>query len=143
MVEAFLGFGTLIKIGAGDTDPGPETFTAIPSTSDISGPALTRNLVDITHQESADNTEQFIAGLKNNGEVTFSINYLPDNTYHQLLLADFVAGTARNFQLCFSNTAADIWTFTAFVTGFAPSNPVKDKAEVAVTLGGLATLIAV
>ena len=50
MTEGVIGLGTLLKIGDGAI---PEVFTAIAEVKDITGPGLTREFAEFTHQQSA------------------------------------------------------------------------------------------
>ena len=76
MTAATSGFGTLLK--AGDA-ASPEVFTTIAEVTNIAGPTLSTEMIDVTNHSSASNFREKIASLKDGGEVTFSINYLPAN----------------------------------------------------------------
>lgn len=134
MTDATTGFGTILKIGDGG---GPENFTAIAEVHDISGPSLSRDTVETTHQQSTEKWKEFIAGLKDAGEVSFDISYLPTHATHDNttgLLKDFDDGTLRNFELVFPDSGATTWSFSALVTGYEPTAPKEDKLTAAITL---------
>jgi len=50
MPEGVIGLGTLLKIGGGAS---PEVPTAIARVKDITGPGLTREFAEFTHQQSS------------------------------------------------------------------------------------------
>ncbi len=134
MPGAISAHGTLLKIGDGEAS---ETFTTIAEVTSISGPALVTDAVDTTSHDSPSNHREFIGGLKDAGEVTFDINYIPTNPTHDAtggLLADYVARTLRNFQLVFSDSGNTTWSFTAIVTGFESNEPVDAQLTASVTL---------
>ncbi len=135
MPGAISAHGTLLKSGDGVTPT--ETFTTIAEVTNISGPALSTDAIDTTSHDSPNNHREFIGGLKDGGEVTFDINYIPTNPTHDAstgLLADYVARTLRNFQLVFSDSGNTTWSFTAIVTGFEPGEPVDAQLTASVTL---------
>lgn len=134
MSSAVAAIGTLLKIGDGG---GSEVFTTIFEVMDISGPGLARDTLEVTNHSSPGSWEEFIAGVKRSGEVTFDVNYLPTTATHNAttgLIADMNNGTKRNFQLVFPNAGNTTWAFTALVNGFEPAAPVADVLRASVTL---------
>jgi len=134
MSNAVSAFGTLLKIGDGGE---PETFTTIAEVTDISGPSLSADTIDVTSHDSPGGYREFIQGLKDAGEVTFTINFIPTEATHDAstgLLKDYNDGTLRNFQLVFPDPGNTTWSFAAVVTGFEPSEPTDDKLSADVTL---------
>lgn len=128
-------FGTLLKIGDGGSPT--ESFTIIAEVTNIGGPSLSLDQIEITHHSSTGGWKEFIGGLLDGGEVSFDINYDPVGATHDAttgLIADIVARTKRNFQLVFPDTGNTTWSFTALVTKFEPSEPVGDKLAASVTL---------
>ncbi len=135
-------FGTLLKIGDGGD---PETFTTIAEVSNISGPGLSLDTIDVTHHSSTAGWREFVGGLLDAGEVSFDINYLPTDATHDAstgLIKDMTDRTVRNFQLVFPDASNTTWSFSALVTGFEPSEPIDDKlaASVSLKLTGQPTL---
>lgn len=139
MTQALSGFGTLLKIGDGGTPT--ENFTTIAEVTDITAPGLTMDVIDVTSHDSPDALREKIAGLKDLGECTFTINYIPTHATHNAttgLIRDWKNRTKRNFKLVFPDAGATTWSFSGFVTNFQPSAPVDDKltADVTITLSG-------
>jgi hypothetical protein len=130
----FSSFGTLLQIGDGG---GPETFTTIGEVKDISGPSLALDTEDATSHDSTDGWEVLVPTILRSGEVTFDINFDPDEGTHDIttgLLADEVAKTLRHFKLIFPDLTSTEWAFSAYVTGFETSAPVAGVLGASVTL---------
>jgi len=143
MSSAIGAFGTLLKIGDGETE---EAFTTIAEVNNISGPGLSMDPIDVTSHSSTDGWREYIGGLLEAGELTFDIAYIPTEVTHNLaagLLGDFSSKTPRNFELVFPDAGATTWSFTALVTSFEPSEPIDDKLAASVTLklSGKPTLV--
>lgn len=135
MSNATSGFGTLLKIGDGATPT--EGFTTVAEVISISGPALALGTIEVTNMSSASNYREFVAGLKDAGEVKLDINFLPtDGTQDASagLLKDFDDRTLRDFQLVFPDASTTTWSFSAFITAFSPSAKVDDRLTASVTL---------
>ena len=127
-------FGTLLKIGDGAV---AESFTTIAEVYDISGPSFALDPIEVTHHTSTDGWREFVGGLLDGGEVTFSINFAPAGATHSYssgLIEDMVDRTVRNFQLIFPDVGATEWEFAALVTAFEPKEPIDDRLSADVTL---------
>lgn len=122
------GFGTQLKRGDGE---GPEGFTAIANVTNVSGPGLSRDTVDVSAHDSPDKHREFVGSLVDPGEVSIDVNY--DPAVHDLLIADLIDEEPRNFQLVFPTTPAATWAFAAVMTGFEPSAPFDDKLTASIT----------
>lgn len=131
--SAISAFGTLLKIGDGATS---EAFTTIAEVRDISGPGFELGTTEVTAHDG-DGWREFVATLLDGGEISFDINFGPAEATHDYdggLLQDMVNKTRRNFQLVFPDTATTTWTLPAFVTNFAPNEPVDGELSASVTL---------
>jgi predicted secreted protein len=120
--------GVQLKRGDG---AGPEVFTAIANITNLTGPGLSRNTIDVTAHDSPDNHMEFIGGLVDPGEVSIDINYNP--AVHDTLIADLEDVDPRNYQVVFPDTAATTWGISAIMTGFEPSAPTDDKLAASLT----------
>ncbi|MFA5388066.1 MAG: phage tail tube protein [Candidatus Paceibacterota bacterium] len=129
------GFGTLIKIGNGQS---PETFNAIAEVKDINGPNMSQEFAEFTHQQSPSGFREYKPTFKNSGDITFKCNFLPDDTTQGFstsgLLKDFADQTLRNFQLLFPDTGATLASFNAYVANIGPTSPMANALELNVTL---------
>lgn len=126
------------KIFLGDTGS-PNAYVAIPGVTSISAPTAQNPKIDASDLDST--SKEFIAGLKDNGEMSFSINFAPDNVTHLALRAAFVAApaTQKMWVIQWPDTAPNVrWEFQGFISGYQPKAGVDEKltAEVTVTVSG-------
>lgn len=117
-------FGTEL---ARKTVDSPVTYTAIAELTSISGPSLEAEQIDVTSHDSTDMFEEFVAGIKRGGTVDVEGNFMPDDTTHQQLLADFNSGDIVEYQLSFPTSPATTWTFDALVVSLSTDAPFDDK----------------
>ena len=74
-------------------------------------------------------------GLADEGQLSFTINYIPDNTQHTLLRTRRASRDETDFKMVFTDDSpSTTWSFSAFVTGFAVSGAVDNVVEANVTL---------
>ena len=139
--SAISSWGTVLRVGDGG---GPEVFTTIAELKDISGPGKALGTTEVTTHASPGRAREFISTLVDNGEVSFTVNFLITNATHDWLtglMGDLDDGTRRNFQLQFPDAGTTTAAFAAFVTQFNPSEPVDGalEAEITLKLTGLIT----
>jgi predicted secreted protein len=140
---AIAGYGTTLK----------RDGNAIAELTSISGPSKARDTIDVTNFGSPDTYREFIAGMKDGGEVGIEGNFIASDTDGQVGLdTDFEAGTIQDFIITFPDSTT--WTFTAIVTkfettdtfdgkvGFSASLKVSGKPTLGVTLSADITTIA-
>ena len=85
--------------------------------SDAKGPNMSAEMIDISNHDSANTFREFVAGLRDGGEFSISLKYIPgDLTGQKFMLADFNTGTSR--QVIFTFLDASTWTFTGLVSAF-------------------------
>jgi hypothetical protein len=130
MSEAIEAQGCEIKRGGGGS---PETFTTIPEIKSFSGPGGSASILDVTSLQSTAKEKR--VGLKDEGQLSLTINYNPDNTVHAGLRTDRSNRTLRNFQIVFTDgSPATTWSFSAYVSGFSVQGAVDAIVEATVTL---------
>jgi predicted secreted protein len=121
--------GTLLKIGTGAS---PITYTTIKEVKSFTGPGGSAAVIDVTDLSSTAKEKRM--GLQDEGQLSFVINYLPDDTQHDLLRTNRAARTLTPFQLIFTDTSPTTWSFSAYITGFSVSGAVDGVVEANVTL---------
>lgn len=131
MSDAIHGYGT--QFLRGNEDGPPETFTAIAEVTNISGISQEKETIEVTHLESPSKYREFISGLRDAGEVTIDLNFIPDGTSFANLKTDFEADVARSYQIIWPDTASTTVTFEGHVTALPPEAPVDDKLSISVT----------
>jgi predicted secreted protein len=143
VTEARIGYGVQLARGDGSS---PEVFTAVAELIDLSPPNIIKDQVEATHTDSPDGFREFIPGLKDGGEFTATMNFLPtdstqDNTTGGLLY-DFLNETLpRNWRITFPGGSPQMsWTFLASVTGYEVATPMDDRMTLTVTFRVSGTL---
>lgn len=105
---------------------------AIAQVSNIGGPTLSADTVDVTTHDSTGGWEEVIVTILRTGEITLEIIY--DPAIHDVLLTLYQSKADGDFELCFPDSGYTSFTFDAFITGFDPSMPVEDALKASVTL---------
>lgn len=103
------------------------------------GPNSTRPQVDATHLKS--DAREYLAGLADNGDFTFTVNYLPDDPGQielQRALRDVETPAPFEVEL---QDAVETWMFDAVCTGFVLSGDVDAvmRADVTMRISGAFT----
>ena len=112
-------------------------LTDIAGVRDIEGPSMSLSTIDVS---SRDNTfMEFVAGLRDAGEVKFDVVYDPDTPSHSAtvnggFIKDLVSGNITVYKLTFADTSPLTATFSALVTKVTPKLPYKDLQAADVTL---------
>lgn len=101
---------------------------------DTTPPEMTRESIETSHTETANNRKTFIpADLGDDGELSFDINFDPD-------VDPPIDGAAETITITFASGAT--WAFSGFMTGYAPAAPIDDRmtATVTVKVSGVITI---
>jgi len=111
----------------------------IAQVTNISGPGISLDTVDVTEHDSATAWEEVVATILRSGEITIDIVYDPNAATHKNatggLLNDLTTRTATTYSIVFPTAPAVTWTFTnCYVIGFEPSMPVDGALTASVTL---------
>lgn len=122
MTSAITGYGS--KFGRGD-GASPEVFTDIAECINITPPQLSRETVDGTHLQSPDQYMEYLAGMRDAGEVTFTMAYVASGTGQSDIRGDFDSNSTVNYKITLPNTAT--WEFTGLITGIAPSELANEE----------------
>ena len=131
---AINAFGTQFLAGDGAN---PEVFTAVAEVADIQGPSFAKEAIEVTHHGSPNGWRERISGLKDGGEVTLTLNFLPQDASQDVdtgLLSQLYGDDVNNYQIILPDDDATTITFGAVVTGFTVAEPVDDKLSADVTL---------
>jgi len=113
MSLATLAKGTQLKAGDGAAS---EVFTLIPEIRTITGPSMSADVIDVTSHDTPGGFRDKLQGLKDWGELSFEMWWVPTNVQQQQLHSDYVAGTQRNYQLVFPNAGNTTFSFKGFVS---------------------------
>ena len=149
MSDAIDGFGTTLKLGDGEAI---ESFTAVAEVVDINGPGIKRDARETTHHQSSDKFREYKPGLKDGGEISFTVNLLPGNATHGTaatgLLGTINDDELHNWELVLPENAPETqydWSFAAFLTSFDVKYPKGENitAELTLKISGKPTLAVV
>ncbi len=130
-MSGLAGFGTMFQVGDGAS---PETFTTVADVSDISGPSISLNAIDVTTHDSTDGWAEFVGGVIDAGEVSFDINFDPAETTHQNLRTLLTNRAVNNFRIVFPTSPVTTWQFAGLVTSYEVNAPVDDKLSASITI---------
>lgn len=130
MTGTKIGHGSLFEVN--DTTQSPDAWVKVAEVVNITPPNFSRDAVDATHTESEDGWREFIPGLKDGGEVSVEMNFIPGAASTDLILDLFNRDTG-SFRITFPDSPATVWTFDAFITGFEPEAPLEDKMSATAT----------
>jgi hypothetical protein len=123
--------GMLLQIGNGASPT--ESFASISEIKTFSGPGGSASVIDVTDLSSVAKEKRL--GLADEGQLSFTINYIPKNTQHTLLRTNRDNRTLTNFKLKFTDSSpVSTWSFAAYVQGFSVSGAVDAVVEATITL---------
>ncbi len=134
MSDGYAAYGTLLKIGDAATGTAIN-YTTIAEVGDIDGPSMSVDTIEMTNHSSPGARKEFIPSLIDSGELSFPINFIPDDATH-----DDVTGIQKvmndravwSWQMDFPDGSTV--TFSAMVTKFGVKEPVAGKLSADVTL---------
>jgi len=130
--------GAALKLGQGDGPP--ETFTAIGEVIGISGVGGgSASEIDVTNLASSG--KEFLMGLKDEGEVSVTLNLDTGDTQQTALRTARDNSILKNFELELTDSPPTILSFSAFVKTFNVGVAVDDKIglETSLRISGAVT----
>ncbi len=120
------GFGAVFAYLSTD----PTTYTSLSEVVSITVPEITVETIDVTHHASDDGFREIIAGLKDGGEATVTMNYIEASA---TLLQTLVLAGRETFRITFNG--ASTYTFTGVPTAFSFGDLViDDKMTMSLTI---------
>ncbi len=132
MSDAAIGYGSTLQVHDGGSPP---AYVSIGEVTDITPPSATVDQVDVTHMQSPDRRREFIDGLIDGGECSFTLNFVPDSPGDVVLrgILAIPAGQerTRSIKLTYPSGAYD--TFDGNLQSYEPSLPTDDKMTAAVS----------
>lgn len=135
---AQIGHGTRFEII--DLNASPPDFVLVAEIVSVTPPSLSRDTVDATHAESPEKWREFIPGLRDGGEVTLEMNFIPSGDGTETILQTFNSDAVITCRIIFpdgdydaSPPTATIWQFSGFCTAFQPQAPFDNKMSATCT----------
>lgn len=135
MTIADTGYNSAFAIGTTAAQP---VFTDVAEVVSITPPAMSRTSVEATHLKSPNGWQQFIAGIKDGGEASFTLNWQP--AANDVMATAFNA-EAGNYRITFPNGVNLRWA--GFFLNYTMPELTVDgvmQATVTVKVTGAATL---
>ena len=114
---AELGTGTTITFSTG--------FCA--EILSISGPGLSREMIDISHMGTTTAHAYMVADLYDAGELTVELQFVPGTAIP-------IAGAFETVTITFPDSGASTLAFSGAMSGFEPSIPLEDKMTATATI---------
>lgn len=140
MTKAQLGIGTFLQYG--DNASSPEAFTTLAEALDISI-SVAREFLDVTNQDSPNESREYIGGLSDVDEFTVECNLAGNggtgdaghDPSHDAALAMQEAGGARTWRILESLVGGSNreWRFEAIVSGYSVNFPVAGQKTISFT----------
>lgn len=130
MTDARIGYGTAYEIW--DATLTVPAFVEIAEVINVTPGASTADRIDATHMQSPGRRREYIAGLIDNGEASFEINWIPGNETDELLRSLMDSGDSVEHRITFPNDVTV--TFTAAIIGYEKAIPVDDRMTATITV---------
>lgn len=101
--------------------------TEIAGVTNISGPGLSLDTVDVTTHDTTNYWEEVVGTILRSGEVSLDLVYDPADATHKYaaggILHDLVSRAEVAYKLIFPD--ATEWSFNALVVGFEPTGAIE------------------
>ena len=104
----------------------------IAEVNSISGPTMTRDFIDVTSLDSTGGYREFIAGFRDGGTVSLTMNFT--RTTYDLMKADFEDDASQNYEILLADDEATSFEFAGLVTELPLEIPTDDKITANVTM---------
>lgn len=115
---------------------GTITFTTIAELRNLTYPNLTKNALETTTHNELD--DAYVAGIRRHGELTFQVNFVPENATHDHLTGlqkSWFDGARDVWRISSPPSLPGVhWLFSGFVIGFAPVANVDEVYVADVTV---------
>lgn len=129
MSNAIAGISTSFQR---ESDSSSGVYDAIAEVTNISGPSMSRDTIDVTNLDSTDGYREFITGFRDGGEMVLTMNFTV-NGYEQLH-NDFESDTVVNYQLVLPDAGEYTLGFAGLVTAMPLTVPTDAQITMDVTI---------
>lgn len=122
--------GTVLSRGDGET---PEVFSPLGTVRSITGMGGgSPTVIDVSHLGSA--FREKLLGLRDEGQLTFELQWDGEDETFRAIWADRAAGTLRNWRIELPDDPSTVFTFSAYVMTAELSIETDAAVTVSVTL---------
>lgn len=121
-------------------DTGGGTYESVGEVISISGPSMSRSTIDTTHLGVTGGYRTFIAGLRDPGQVTFTINYT--RTDYDTLKSDFESDSEQSYAIELPDDDNTAFLFGGLVTELPLTIPADDRVtgDITIQVSGQVTI---
>ena len=115
----------------------PSTLAYVGSLTNISGPSLSAEEIDVSSHDSDGNYREYVSGFLDAGEFTFEGNLTTSTSTEKKATDLYSAFNGRykvNGMVLFPITSRLSWKFHGYVTGVETNAPFDDKATFSATI---------
>lgn len=120
------GFGIVVKRRISTV---PDVYQTIGQQTEVQTYGIAVDSIDATHEESPNKWREFIPGLKDGGEVSSTLHYIPGGAVEAEVFG--LLGSVENLRIVHPSGAHI--DCRAFITGAEPDTPIDDKMTFALT----------
>lgn len=108
MTNAVSSVGALLRKFSGSA------WTSVGEVTTISGPTMSRETIDVTSLASTGGYREFIAGFRDPGTLTFTMNF--NRTDYDIMKADFESDVEQDYELILPDDEVTTLEFSGLVT---------------------------
>lgn len=127
--DAMIGYQSKYFIATASTGT---TFTQIGEVIEINPGEESADRVEATHMVSPNRQREFIAGLIDPGEASFTINWIPNNATDTFLRGLRDSGDSRTHRIVFPNNIKV--EFSGQIMSISKSVPLDDRMTATITV---------
>lgn len=117
--NAFSGVGAEFRRYSG------ASWSAIAEVNNISGPGMTREMIDVTSLDSTGGYREFIPSFRDGGQVTLNMNFTRDG--YEDLLADFESSSEVDYEIVLPDSDNTTIEFSGYVQELPLTIVADDK----------------
>lgn len=107
-------------------------WEAIAEINNITGPGMSRETIDTTALDTAGGYRTFIAGFRDPGTITMSMNFTRDG--YETMKDDFESNDAQNYEIILPDSDTTSLEFEGLVTELPLTIPPDDKVTMDITI---------
>jgi predicted secreted protein len=127
MSDAIAGVGTIIQKW-----DGASAWDRIAEVTNISGPGMSREMIDVTSLDSTSGYREFIAGFRDAGTIVLSMNFTRAGL--DMFLTDFESNDVQNYEIVLPDTDKTSLEFEGLVQEFPLTIPTDSQVTMEVTI---------
>lgn len=117
--NAFSGVGSEFRRYSG------ASWSKIAEVNSISGPGMSREMIDVTSLDSTGGYREFIPSFRDGGQVTLNMNFTRDG--YEELLSDYESDSEVDYEIVLSDSEKTTIEFTGYVQELPITISTDDK----------------